>query len=250
MKKSIFILCCLFTFLNTIKAQNNISQLYVEYEMYLNFKGAVEYQAQLVLNSNYSLFRYKPSDKVSNYKEDIIDTESKIDIKIIDSSFFYVFIDKIKNVIAEDKKSIYSKKNYVVEEVIPVIDWVLKDDIKMINNLSCKKAVCFFKGRNYTVWYCPEIPINSGPWKLNGLPGLIVEAIDDDHEVAFYLKKIVSPFNHEIELDLTKIKKKYSMKEFLEIQNKEKEEFESKFASKFDRGLHVKVDFKYDDIEK
>ena len=35
-------------------------------------------------------------------------------------------------------------------------------------------------GRQWTVWYAPGIPIGIGPWKLNGLPGLIVRADDAD----------------------------------------------------------------------
>lgn len=30
----------------------------------------------------------------------------------------------------------------------------------------------------YTSWYAPEIALNKGPWKFNGLPGLILKVED------------------------------------------------------------------------
>jgi hypothetical protein len=37
-----------------------------------------------------------------------------------------------------------------------------------------------FKGREYIVWYAPSIAYAEGPWKLGGLPGLILEAYDKE----------------------------------------------------------------------
>ncbi len=49
-----------------------------------------------------------------------------------------------------------------------------------ILNYQCHKAETTFRGRSYTAWFTIDIPINEGPWKLYGLPGLILKLEDND----------------------------------------------------------------------
>ncbi len=50
---------------------------------------------------------------------------------------------------------------------------------------KCKKAICNFRGRKWTAWYTLDIPISEGPWKLDGLPGMIFKAIDSLNQFSF-----------------------------------------------------------------
>ena len=63
-------------------------------------------------------------------------------------------------------------------------NWEIVDETKTLLGIECRKAQCRFRGRNWTVWYAPEIPVPAGPWKLGGLPGLIVQAESADKEYA------------------------------------------------------------------
>lgn len=63
--------------------------------------------------------------------------------------------------------------------------WEITDDTKDIIGYQCFKAVTDYRGRQWTAWFSPEIPVQDGPWKLCGLPGLILEAIDNHAEYHF-----------------------------------------------------------------
>ena len=75
--------------------------------------------------------------------------------------------------------------DYLIEGPMPVIDWKISSDTATFGGLHCQKATGHFKGRDYIVWFCPDLPVHTGPWKLNGLPGVIVDAHDTKNTVVF-----------------------------------------------------------------
>lgn len=79
---------------------------------------------------------------------------------------------------------------FLLQEQLGSIQWTIEDDTKQIGNFKCQKASCRFRGRDYTAWFTPEIPVCFGPWKLNGLPGLILEVSDSKQEVIFFAVEI------------------------------------------------------------
>ncbi len=72
------------------------------------------------------------------------------------------------------------------------INWKIEPEIKQIGNFNCQKATASFRGRNWTAWFCNDIPFGYGPWMLTGLPGLILEAYDQRREVEFLFKEITN----------------------------------------------------------
>ena len=82
-------------------------------------------------------------------------------------------------------KDVIMVNAYLIESPIPAIDWTISGDTATFGGLHCQKATGHFKGRDYTVWFCPDLPVHTGPWKLNGLPGVIVDARDAKNEVIF-----------------------------------------------------------------
>ena len=89
-----------------------------------------------------------------------------------------------------------SWEGYKYSEPIPDFNWEITEETGRRRGLQCHKALTDFRGRRWEVWYSEEIPISDGPWKFQGLPGLVVYAIDADHEQVFALcsvRNIVKP---------------------------------------------------------
>lgn len=73
------------------------------------------------------------------------------------------------------------------------MDWELTRETKLVKGFSCKGAQCNFRGRTFKVWYAEDIPFAYGPWKLHGLPGLIMEASTTDGDYNFSIRSIQDP---------------------------------------------------------
>jgi GLPGLI family protein len=71
------------------------------------------------------------------------------------------------------------------EEVNEIPEWELLPDTMTFLSYPCLKAACRFKGRDYEAWFTVDIPRGEGPWKLQGLPGLILKASDSRKEYVF-----------------------------------------------------------------
>lgn len=74
---------------------------------------------------------------------------------------------------------------YRLDDTFPQLEWKLMAQTKTIGGYTCQRAETYFKGRDYSVWFSPDLPFPYGPWKLQGLPGLILEAKDSKDEVVF-----------------------------------------------------------------
>lgn len=71
------------------------------------------------------------------------------------------------------------------EEVNEIPKWQIHPETMTILSYPCQKATCDFRGRTYEAWFTMEIPRSEGPWKLHGLPGLILKAQDSQGHYIF-----------------------------------------------------------------
>jgi GLPGLI family protein len=74
---------------------------------------------------------------------------------------------------------------YRYREEMEILQWKIGVDTCTILSYKCQKATTRFRGRDWIVWFSMEIPINAGPWKLCGLPGLILKAYDNREHYNF-----------------------------------------------------------------
>ena len=73
-------------------------------------------------------------------------------------------------------------------EPTPAIEWMLSEDTLTVGGYLCRQATATYRGVRWQVCYTEEIPSSAGPWRLRGLPGLIVEAKSEAH--TFRLAKL------------------------------------------------------------
>lgn len=92
-----------------------------------------------------------------------------------------LFIDKVKNELYV-YSPIFNKNFYLKEDSLTsLFKWEINDTIqKNVLGYECKLATCFFRGREYEVYYTEKLPFFAGPWKLTGLPGVILLAATKD----------------------------------------------------------------------
>lgn len=75
--------------------------------------------------------------------------------------------------------------NYILDQPFETPQWKISTDTLTIGGLHCQKATTRFKGRDYLAWFCADLPFHTGPWKLVGLPGLVVQAASTKGDVVF-----------------------------------------------------------------
>lgn len=76
------------------------------------------------------------------------------------------------------------------EEMLPSFSWRTTADTCCIAGYLCYKAIGRYAGRLWTVWFAPDVPVDGGLWKFNGLPGLVLRASDERNHYAFTLKTL------------------------------------------------------------
>lgn len=70
------------------------------------------------------------------------------------------------------------------------IKWKISSEKEKIGEWNTQKAEADFAGRHWTAWFSTEIPIQDGPYKFQGLPGLIVKIEDKTGSHKMELKGI------------------------------------------------------------
>lgn len=167
--------------------QDSISVFQVEYHRTLTPENSVDtfhssYLLQIFTESNISIF-----DKIS-----ISNNEGKaINDKDDDSAVYFTPTANNNTLIYKDYSSqkLFSKqdisyKYFVIEDSLGIFDWEIFDETKEILGFTCQLAKMDFRGRTYSAWFNSKLPVG-GPWKYDGLPGMILSLQDDEGFVTY-----------------------------------------------------------------
>lgn len=112
---------------------------------------------------------------------------------------FGIYTNKVANKLYQ-YEPIFNKDFYILDDSITdKFRWTISDTAqKIILGYTCKMATCEFRGRQYKAYYSEGLPFNTGPWKLTGLPGTILEASTNDGMYKFVAHKVSVNLRPEI----------------------------------------------------
>lgn len=135
--------------------------------------------------------------KSNYYSQSIKKTDSLINIieKLNTSDFpkynpninYRISKDFLLNEVAIHIK--FGNINFKIEETEKPA-WKIINEKKTISNYICQKATTNYLGREWIAWFTNDIPFQDGPYKFNGLPGLVVQISDSENEHSFELIQI------------------------------------------------------------
>lgn len=169
--------------------------------------------------------------KFSSYKNIAIDslimrssqeqiTQAAIDGKLSNGEFMTIYKNYPAGRLTHTEKICQDWLSY--DEDMTDMDWTLTDSTSTVLGYKCRSAQCLFRGRVWSVFYAEEIPLPDGPWKLRGLPGLILKASDENGHYTFECIGINSKANrpitiYQVPFNRTDRKKYYDTKHRYEV---------------------------------
>lgn len=230
------ILYCLFLFIPFYTyAQSNTG--YVKYDFrYPSKKDVKIKKSKLLFNEHESLFVYNKLSMVDSTSSTAVFSAkgfTYIPLKA-DKKGFLIYRDFDTHEIQFRVPEIVPLDPLSVEDNWVVINWEIKNNYKTIQGYTCQKAKGKFRGRTYKVWFTKEIPLPYGPWKLFGLPGLILEAKDTRGQVKFKLVEVCYPCKIDVKIKKPLEKDHRSIKEYVAYKDYKGESLEVNMQSTLD----------------
>lgn len=147
-----------FLFFNFFVHSQNIEICYTENIIHENSPETTTIERKLNINGENSIYR-------------LISSNAEEGLKTKNSS---IYKDLGKG-LAYSNLSFSSIDMNIKDTLTQLFNWKLEDDQKEVLGYKCNRATVLFRGREFEAWYTPAIPVQNGPYKFHGLPGLILE---------------------------------------------------------------------------
>ncbi len=166
--------------------KSNAQDFKIEYQV--RFNDLYDRGRSDRLHSGYLFIEHNKSRYFTVEKEKY-NPKNEHDIMIMPDTANQVFIDMSTGVLFSQETDMKNKAFFVSDSLHPM-KWEISAVERMIDSVRCIKASCRFRGREYIAWFSPDLPLPLGPWKMGGLPGLIVDLHDMEENLMVSLKSI------------------------------------------------------------
>lgn len=158
-------------------------------------------------------------------------SEDSISVAEADKGKFYVpNADILYKIEKKNGQTFFLTSDYGLDKIKVnddrIMNWKILEDKQRILGYDVQKATINFAGRSWSAWFTTDLPIQDGPYKFHGLPGLIVKIEDTTKSHIFELTGIKN-IPKDIEYpDLNPNKKDFplSLQKFNEIFKKYRED--------------------------
>lgn len=157
-------------------SQNNFDFVKINYKSFLLDEreeyGCFLYEETTLITNSIKSYYYEKA------RDTIVQTISMGEIDNISSTYSFTYYKDFL------KKQIFFDRDYGLKKVIKdstnLIDWEITEKFKKVMGYSCQEAIGKFRGRTYRAYFLKDIPISNGPFKFDGLPGIILKVQSDD----------------------------------------------------------------------
>jgi GLPGLI family protein len=225
-------------------AQKSNTDVQVEYQAFFDTDSPMKMYTTLYAGGNVSVYREKYSTKVAweeRTTPEQIERDKRFGSNGVPEDYFLKVDRNKKEVLFYDD---LVENLFLVRDVYEDIKWDISEETKTIAGLLCIKASANFRGREWTAWFAPEIPLAFGPWKLQGLPGIILEAYDSTNSYVMKAVKIEYKKDEILSKDFTKLmkaknKEPVSYQKFVEENEEGWENFGAESKQEAPKGITV-----------
>ncbi|WP_379969692.1 GLPGLI family protein [Epilithonimonas sp. UC225_85] len=213
-----------------IPDSRNVSEIKTEMMFLDTSKNGSKYYSYTVFNSDSLMKAYATKQLKVN---DSAYVDPALQIGIVRYSVIKTYPDYKTNIhrrfgmyaykISEDRK----------------INWKISSEKEKVGEWIAQKAETDFAGRHWTAWFSTEIPIQDGPYKFHGLPGLIVKIEDETGSHKMELKGIK---NIQRDLNINVIEPKQiaiNSNKFQKLEKEQKERFKNQINND---NNHIELD--------
>lgn len=194
--RSFFVLFLLL-FINSINSQ---SKIIVEYDY--NYAHMHDLKSFIISDKKDAYFFFS-NDSNASYKN-LIET----DFLSVNQYHIYKYNfdnEKVSQRVITYPKTLIKAIPKLANEKLDNLDWKITSEFKNILGYKAFLATTKFRGRDYKVWFTKDLNYEIFPWKLKGLPGVILEFEDGDGFIKGIAKTITLNSNDEFPSKATKL---------------------------------------------
>jgi GLPGLI family protein len=173
--KYILSLFALMLTLSVCHAQKINKDLYIDYKL-ITKEDTWKMRTEVIANAERCLSKTTRRLKMGAQGDGVEDHNC---------SYVYVFKDYTSNEMKFQDKMPNAAPVFV-QEKMNLFKWQVGKEKKVILGRECQMAKAKFRGREYIAWFTTELPFKAAPWKIHGLPGVVLQVETTDEFL--YLK--------------------------------------------------------------